>query len=248
MQSYLDFEKPVADLEGKIADLKSLSSTDQAVSIDEEVNRLSTRADEALTDIYRKLTPWQKTQVARHPQPAAFLRLREAHHHRVDAARRRPQVLRGRGDPGRFRPLRRPVGRDHRPGEGLDHRDPPQAQFRHGQARGLPQGGAHHGHGRPLQHPGRLLRRYRRRLSRHRRRGARAGRGHRALDRKEPRARRAQPRDHHRRGRLGRRHRHRHRQPRADARARDLHRGLAGSLAPRSSGATRPRPRTPPTA
>ena len=67
MQTYLDFEKPVAELEGKIAELKSLSSTDQAVSIDEEVDRLSARAEEALADIYRKLTPWQKTQVARHP-------------------------------------------------------------------------------------------------------------------------------------------------------------------------------------
>ena len=72
MQSYLDFEKPVADLEGKIAELKSLASTDQAVSIDEEVTRLSTRAEEALTEIYRKLTPWQKTQVARHPQRPHF--------------------------------------------------------------------------------------------------------------------------------------------------------------------------------
>jgi acetyl-CoA carboxylase carboxyl transferase subunit alpha len=72
MQSYLDFEKPVSDLEGKIAELKSLASTDQAVSIDEEVNRLSTRAEEALTDIYRKLTPWQKTQVARHPNRPHF--------------------------------------------------------------------------------------------------------------------------------------------------------------------------------
>lgn len=54
MQSYLDFEKPVADLEGKIAELKSLAQGDQAVSIDEEVARLSTRADEALIDIYRK--------------------------------------------------------------------------------------------------------------------------------------------------------------------------------------------------
>jgi acetyl-CoA carboxylase carboxyl transferase subunit alpha len=67
MQSYLDFEKPVADLEGKIAELKSLAETDQAVSIDEEVTRLSVRAEEALGDIYRRLTPWQKTQVARHP-------------------------------------------------------------------------------------------------------------------------------------------------------------------------------------
>jgi acetyl-CoA carboxylase carboxyl transferase subunit alpha len=72
MQSYLDFEKPVADLEGKIAELKALATTDQAVSIDEEVTRLSSRADEALVDIYRKLTPWQKTQVARHPQRPHF--------------------------------------------------------------------------------------------------------------------------------------------------------------------------------
>ena len=67
MQSYLDFEKPVADLESKIAELKSLATADQAVSIDEEVGRLSARADEALVDIYRRLTPWQRMQVARHP-------------------------------------------------------------------------------------------------------------------------------------------------------------------------------------
>jgi len=72
MQSYLDFERPVQDLEGKIAELKALAAADQAVSIDEEVSRLSTRAEEALVDIYRKLTPWQKTQVARHPQRPHF--------------------------------------------------------------------------------------------------------------------------------------------------------------------------------
>ena len=72
MQSYLDFEKPVADLEGKIAELKAMAASDQAVSIDEEVSRLSARADEALVDIYRRLTPWQKTQVARHPQRPHF--------------------------------------------------------------------------------------------------------------------------------------------------------------------------------
>jgi acetyl-CoA carboxylase carboxyl transferase subunit alpha len=72
MQSYLDFEKPVADLESKIAELKSLAAADQAVTIDEEVGRLSARADEALVDIYRKLTPWQKMQVARHPQRPHF--------------------------------------------------------------------------------------------------------------------------------------------------------------------------------
>lgn len=72
MQSYLDFEKPVAELEGKIAELKSLAQTDEAVSIGEEVQRLQQRADDALKDIYRKLTPWQKTQIARHPQRPHF--------------------------------------------------------------------------------------------------------------------------------------------------------------------------------
>jgi acetyl-CoA carboxylase carboxyl transferase subunit alpha len=72
MQSYLDFEKPVADLEGKIAELKSLSGAEKAVSIDDEVAALTVRADQALVDIYKRLTPWQKTQVARHPQRPHF--------------------------------------------------------------------------------------------------------------------------------------------------------------------------------
>ncbi|MDO8358478.1 MAG: acetyl-CoA carboxylase carboxyltransferase subunit alpha [Devosia sp.] len=72
MQSYLDFEKPVADLEGKIAELRSLSGEARAVSIDDEINGLTARADQALSDIYKRLTPWQKTQVARHPQRPHF--------------------------------------------------------------------------------------------------------------------------------------------------------------------------------
>ena len=72
MQSYLDFEKPVADLEGKIAELKSLAGGERAVSIDDEVAGLTNRADQALADIYKRLTPWQKTQVARHPQRPHF--------------------------------------------------------------------------------------------------------------------------------------------------------------------------------
>lgn len=70
MQTYLDFEKPVAELQGKIQELQNLSGGESgdSVSIDDEVGRLQKRADEALTDIYAKLTPWQKTQIARHPQ------------------------------------------------------------------------------------------------------------------------------------------------------------------------------------
>src|SRR6185437_9767887 len=67
VRTYLDFEKPVAELESKIADLKAIDGDDDAVPITEEVTRLQQKAHQALTDTYAKLTPWQKTQVARHP-------------------------------------------------------------------------------------------------------------------------------------------------------------------------------------
>ena len=68
MRSYLDFEKPVADLQGKVQELRSLGDgTGDAVAIGEEVAKLESKAAQALAEIYAKLTPWQKTQVARHP-------------------------------------------------------------------------------------------------------------------------------------------------------------------------------------
>jgi acetyl-CoA carboxylase carboxyl transferase subunit alpha len=63
---FLDFEKPIAELEGKIAELRHLSDTD-GINIAEEVSRLQTRVDKDLRSAYARLTPWQKTQVARHP-------------------------------------------------------------------------------------------------------------------------------------------------------------------------------------
>ncbi len=199
-----------------------------AVAIGEEIARLEAKAAQALAEIYAKLTPWQKTQVARHPDRPHFSDYVERADRGVHAAGRRPQVRRGRGDRRRPRPLPRPAGRGDRPREGQRHRKPAQAQFRHGAAGRLPQGGARHGTGRPLRPAGGLAGRHRRRLSRHRRRGARPGRGDRPLDRSLPQARRAERRRGHRRGRLGRRHRHRHRQQGADAGARDLHGDLAG--------------------
>jgi acetyl-CoA carboxylase carboxyl transferase subunit alpha len=67
VRTYLDFEKPVAELESKIAELKAIDGDDDAVSITDEVTRLQQKAQQALVDTYAKLTPWQKTQVARHP-------------------------------------------------------------------------------------------------------------------------------------------------------------------------------------
>ncbi len=72
MHTYLDFEKPVADLEGKVAELKALQAEDAAVDVADEIARLEAKAQKALTDLYTKLTPWQKTQIARHPDRPHF--------------------------------------------------------------------------------------------------------------------------------------------------------------------------------
>jgi len=68
MRSYLDFEKPVAELEAKVEELRALQSGGDAVAIEDEIVRLESKAAQALKDLYAALTPWQKTQVARHPQ------------------------------------------------------------------------------------------------------------------------------------------------------------------------------------
>ncbi|WAP70200.1 acetyl-CoA carboxylase carboxyltransferase subunit alpha [Jiella pelagia] len=67
MHNYLDFEKPVADLEGQIIELRKIETGEDAVKVTDEIDRLEKRSREALEDLYKKLTPWQKTQVARHP-------------------------------------------------------------------------------------------------------------------------------------------------------------------------------------
>src|ERR1700685_2812250 len=66
MCSYLDFEKPVAELDAKIDELRALHSDGDAIG--EEIGRIEGKASQALKELYAGLTPWQKTQVARHPQ------------------------------------------------------------------------------------------------------------------------------------------------------------------------------------
>jgi acetyl-CoA carboxylase carboxyl transferase subunit alpha len=68
MPTYLDFEAPVAELEGKIAELRTLAAGDKTVSIADEVKGLEKKAAKSLHDLYLNLDPWQKAQVARHPE------------------------------------------------------------------------------------------------------------------------------------------------------------------------------------
>ncbi len=70
--TFLDFEKPIAELEGKIKELRHLTD-DSDDNIASEVTRLEAKVDTALHQVYDKLTPWQKMQVARHPDRPHFL-------------------------------------------------------------------------------------------------------------------------------------------------------------------------------
>ncbi len=67
MHSYLEFEKPIAEIEGKIQELRALAEDGEAVNVNDEIDRLKTKSSQTLRDLYAKLTPWQKTLVARHP-------------------------------------------------------------------------------------------------------------------------------------------------------------------------------------
>src|SRR5258705_7416394 len=80
MNVFLDFEKPIADLEGKIEELRQLGSKEvpkdgprpAAVNLDDEILRLQAKTVQLMAETYCRLTPWQKTQVARHPARPHF--------------------------------------------------------------------------------------------------------------------------------------------------------------------------------
>ncbi|MCH7634674.1 MAG: acetyl-CoA carboxylase carboxyltransferase subunit alpha [Proteobacteria bacterium] len=72
MPTFLDFEKPIAELEGKIEELRHLDGHGE-INIADEVSKLQSKADKLLRQTYAKLTPWQRVQVARHPDRPHFL-------------------------------------------------------------------------------------------------------------------------------------------------------------------------------
>lgn len=71
MATFLDFEKPIAELQGRIDELRDTAAGGE-VDIEAEISKLQGKSDRLLRDTYAKLTPWQKTQVARHPERPHF--------------------------------------------------------------------------------------------------------------------------------------------------------------------------------
>jgi acetyl-CoA carboxylase carboxyl transferase subunit alpha len=67
MPTYLDFEKPIAELESRVTELRALTRDDESAVIGEEITKLEGKSAQLLAETYRALNPWQKTTVARHP-------------------------------------------------------------------------------------------------------------------------------------------------------------------------------------
>ena len=219
MQTYLDFEKPIAELETRVAELRETASSSATSTSMPEVGRLETKADKLLRDTYAKLTPWQKAQVARHP---------DRPHFKDYVAGIAEDFLPLAGDrafaddPAIIGGLARIDGRrvmliGHEKG------DDTASRLRHNFGMAKPEG---------YRKAIRLMRLADRfgvpvvtlvdtpgAFPGVAGRGARPGRSDRPLDRGMPGARRADGRGDRRRGRLGRRGRDRQRQPRADVRA-----------------------------
>ena len=105
LRTYLDFEKPIAELEGKIEDLQSMD-TEGGVNVSEEVARLKSKADQLLAETYGALSRWQKSQVARHaarPHFADYVRLMVEDFTPLAGDRRYGEDKAIMGGPARFR-------------------------------------------------------------------------------------------------------------------------------------------------
>jgi len=68
MAHYLDFEKPLAEIEGKAEELRAMARQNEEMDVEKEAENLDLKAQELLVDLYKNLTPWRKCQIARHPE------------------------------------------------------------------------------------------------------------------------------------------------------------------------------------
>jgi len=68
MTNYLDFEKPLAEIEGKAAELRALARANEEMDVEAEAKALDKKAADLLVSLYADLTPWRKCQVARHAE------------------------------------------------------------------------------------------------------------------------------------------------------------------------------------
>ena len=117
---FLEFEQPIAELETKIEELRYVQN-ESAVDISEEIERLDKKSQQLTKDIYSSLTPWQVTQIARHPQRPYTLDYVDRDLHRLPGAARRPRLRRRPVDRRRAGPLQRPGLHGAGPPEGPRH-------------------------------------------------------------------------------------------------------------------------------
>ena len=157
--TFLEFEQPIAELEAKIDELRYVQE-DSALDISEEIGRLQKKSNTLTKEIYAKLTPWQISQVARHPQRPYYARLHPERLHRFPGAARRPRLRRRSLDRRRAGPLRRSDRDGDRPSEGPRHQGEAVPQLRHAAPGGLSQGAAAAAPGREVRHSGDDLRRH----------------------------------------------------------------------------------------
>ena len=68
MTHYLEFEKPLAEIEGKAEELRAMARQNEEMDVEDEARALDNKAQELLSELYKSLTPWRKCQVARHPE------------------------------------------------------------------------------------------------------------------------------------------------------------------------------------
>ena len=123
MRHFLDFERPIAELEGKIEELRHLS-TDSGLNIAEEVGRLEAQAEPAAAPDLCAADAVAEGAGRAPPRAAALPRLHRRADRRFRAARRRPRLCRGCRDDRRHRPVSRPQRRGARHREGRRHRGP----------------------------------------------------------------------------------------------------------------------------